>query len=234
MAEFFVDNNVIHYEIIGASGQQQRTPILMLHGNGENMHYFDDVISRFTDSKFFILMDSRLQGESHLSEGGSIRLSFDRMADDAIALMNHLNIHEYYVVGYSDGGIIAMLMAMKTYDIMKIIAIGINSNPDGLTSRAVRQIKSSYRKAKRKHDEIGMELNRLMLQEPNITLRDLSRIVAEVTILLGQKDKMIDAKQSEAIANALPHCSHIIIPGAGHDIVKTHASQLADYIRTLL
>ena len=45
---------------------------------------------------------------------------------------------------------------------------------------------------------------------------------------------MIDAKQSEAIADALPHCSHVIIAGAGHDIPNTHAAQLADYIRTLL
>lgn len=233
MAEFFIDNQVIHYEIIGTL-DKQRIPILMLHGNGENMHCFDDVISRFTDSKDFILMDSRLQGESHPAEGGSIELSFDRMADDAIALMKHLGIREYYVVGYSDGGIVALLMAMKTYDVMKIIAIGVNSTPDGLTSGAIRRIKVAYRKAKRHHNEVGMALNRLMLEEPNITLRDLSRIVAEVTILLGQKDNMIDAKQSEAIADALPHCSHVIIAGAGHDIPNTHAAQLADYIRTLL
>ncbi len=233
MAEFIIDNQIIHYEIIGASGQQ-RTPILMLHGNGEDMHIYDSVLSQFTDSKYFILMDSRLQGESHPAEGGSGTISFDLLANDAIELMKHLGIHEYYVVGHSDGGITALLMAKKTYDIMKIIAIGINSSPAGLTSSAIRHIKAAYRKAKRKHDYIGMELNRLMLEEPQITLKDLSRIVAEVTILLGQKDTVIDHQQSIAIADALPHCSHIIIPGAGHDIPTTHARQLADYIRTLL
>ena len=79
-----------------------------------------------------------------------------------------------------------------------------------------------------------MDYNRLMLEEPNITLSDLSRIVAEVTILLGAKDKFIIRKHSESIADALPHCSHVLVPDAGHDIPETHPQLLSDYIRTLL
>ncbi len=61
-----------------------------------------------------------------------------------------------------------------------------------------------------------------------------SRIVAEVTILLGKKDPCIDRKHSEAIADALPHCSHMLIDGAGHGIPTTHPRAVIDCIRTLL
>ena len=234
MAKFKVDNQIIHYEAVGSSDFEQKTPILMLHGNGEDMHIYDKVISRFGDSECFVLMDSRLHGESEPTEEGSRHLSYERMADDAIELMKHLGIHEYNIVGYSDGGIIALIMAKKTYDVSKVIAIGVNAIHGGLTPAALRNIKSAYGKAKRKHREMLMEYNRLMLEEPNITLSDLSRIVAEVTILLGAKDKFIIRKHSESIADALPHCSHVLVPDAGHDIPETHPQLLSDYIRTLL
>lgn len=234
MAEFIIDNQVIHYEVAGISEAKLKTPLLMLHGNGEDMHKYDAIIPQIADAKHIVLMDSRTQGESHPLEGGSASLSYSAMADDAIALMEHLGLHEYDVVGYSDGGIIALLMARKTYSVRKIIAIGVNSSPEGLTPAATRRIKAEYRKARRKNNEHGMELARLMLEEPNITLSDLSKIIAEVTILLGKKDSIIDRKQSEAIADALPHCSHILIDGAGHDIPATHPRQIVDCIRTLL
>lgn len=234
MAIFKIDNQIIHYEVVGSSDLEQKTPILMLHGNGEDMHIYDKVISRFGDSECFVLMDSRLHGESKPDTDGSCRLSYDRMADDAIELMKHLGVQEYCVVGSSDGGIIALIMAKKTYAVSRIIAVGVNANPSGLTPAAARRIKSAYSKARRKHNEVQMERNRLMLEEPDITLGDLSRIVAEVTILLGAKDRLIIRKHSESIADALPHCSHVLVPDAGHDIPLTHPQLLADYIRTLL
>ena len=234
MPEFIVDNQIIHYEIRGIEETKLKTPLLMLHGNGEDMHLFDAIVPHIEDTKHIVLMDSRCHGESHPAEGGSIHLSYSVMADDAIALMDSLGYREYDIVGYSDGAIIALIMARKTYAVRKIIAIGVNANPDGLTPAAIRHIKADYRKAKRKKDERNMELARLMLEEPNITLADLSRIVAEVTILLGKKDPFIDRKHSEAIADALPHCSHMLIDGAGHGIPTTHPRAVIDCIRTLL
>lgn len=234
MAEFIYDNQSIHYEFMGTRDTRLNTPILMLHGNGENMHIFDNTIAPLLNSRCFVLMDSRTQGESYTLEGGSKALSYTKMAEDAIELMKSLNIGEYDIVGYSDGGIIALLMAMKSYNVRRVITLGVNISPEGLTPRAVREIKSLYRRAKRKKDEQKMELMRLMLEEPNIPISELSSIFAETTIVLGRKDNIINRKHSESIADAIPRSSHMYIDGAEHDIPITHANVLCDLIKTLL
>ncbi len=234
MAEFITDEQIIHYEIIGDINCDGRTPILMLHGNGEDMHIFDAVVSKCADSAPIILMDSRLHGESVATPNGSHTLDYEKMADDALNLMLYLKISEYNVVGYSDGAIVSILMARKSYAPSKIIAIGVNLSLDGLSKFAVRTIRSELRKAKRKHDDFKAECCRLMLEQPEIPLSSLSGIVAEVTILLGSKDKFIVKKHSEAVANVLAHCSHIIVEGASHDIPNTNPRFVADCIRTLL
>ncbi len=234
MSEFIRDNQSIHYEVKGCENTDLKTPILLLHGNGESLHVFDKSCESLLSSRTFVMLDSRLQGESHRLEGGKIALSYKTMADDAIALMQMLNIKEYDVVGYSDGGIVALLMAMKTYDVRKIIAIGTNMSPSGLTKHAQRQIRSAYRKAVRKNDEMQAELMRLMLEEPVVNPNDFSKIFAETTIVLGSKDAVIEQKHSLSIADAIPRGSHMTIEGAGHDIPVTHPGTLSDLIRTLL
>ncbi|MCH5278597.1 MAG: alpha/beta hydrolase [Christensenellaceae bacterium] len=234
MAEFIYDNQSIHYEIAGVEEFKLKTPVLLLHGNGEDMHIFDEMIAPLLSSRGFILMDSRTQGESHALTGGSEQLSYSIMADDAIALMNYLDIGEYDIVGYSDGGIIALIMAMRTYNVRRLITIGVNTDPSGLTSKAVREIRAEQRRAGRAKDPHKAELMRLMLEEPHITLHDLAGVIAETTIVLGRKDGLIDHKHSEKIADAIPRASHKYIENAGHDIPRTHAGVLSDMIRTLL
>lgn len=234
MAEFITDEQIIHYEIIGDINSDSRAPILMLHGNGEDMHVFDAVVSKCADSAPIVLMDSRLHGESVATPQGSHSLDYEKMADDALNLMLYLKIPEYSVVGYSDGAIISILMARKSYAPCKIIAMGVNLSPDGLSRFAVKTIRADLRRAKRKHDAFKEECCRLMLEQPKIPLSSLSGVVAEITILLGSKDKFIVRKHSEAIANVLAHCSHIIVEGASHDIPNANPECVADYIRTLL
>lgn len=234
MPEFIRNNQSIHYEIKGCDYSELKIPVLFLHGNGESLHIFDRCCEPLLSSRTFVMLDSRLQGESHSLEGGDVALSYETMADDAIALMQTLNMKEYDIVGYSDGGIVALLMAIKTYDVRKIIAIGTNINPLGLTKHARRQIRSKYRKAMRKKDVLQAELMRLMLEEPDINPKDFSRIFAETTVVIGSKDTVIDQKHSLSIADAIPRGSHMIIEGAGHDIPVTHPGILSDLIRTLL
>lgn len=234
MAEFIRGDHHIHYELAGAHEFRLITPVLMLHGNGENMHCFDEVIAQLSNSKAFVLMDSRLQGESYCDNDADAQLSYSLMADDAIALMQYLNISEYDVVGYSDGGIVALLMAMRTLNVRRVVTIGANTDPDGLSPRAVREIRAMLKKASLEGDYRTERLMRLMLEEPHITLRELSGIIAETTIILGKKDPIITKKHSQHIADAIPRGSHMFIEGAGHDIPATHAGVLSDTLRTLL
>ncbi len=234
MPEFIHDDQSIHYEIKGTLDFTLKTPILLLHGNGEDMHTFDSIVNPLLNAKGFVLMDSRLQGESYPIEGGSQTLSYESMASDALALMDYLGIREYDIMGYSDGGIVALLMAMKSVFVRRIIAIGVNINPGGLTSKALREMRRIRKKAFSEGDLKTAELMRLMLEEPNISLSSLAGICCETTIVAGRRDDMIDKKHSVQIADAIPRASHVFVDNAGHDVPFTHPGMLCDMIRTML
>ena len=233
MPEFIHDNQVIFYELVNPSKFGSRTPILMLHGNGEDMEIFAEVLHPLLNSKSFVLMDSRLQGQSHPLENGSVRLSYEAIASDALALMEHLGIKEYDVVGYSDGGIAALIMAMRKKNVRKILTIGANTDPSGLTLRARREMQSARKRARSEGDELTAELMRLMLEEPHITDAMLSGIICEATIVRGSHDPYVSKKHSERIAALIPRASHITFNGAGHDIPVSCAHELSELIRNL-
>lgn len=233
MAEFIHGNQSIHYELAGVREFRLRTPVLLLHGNGEDMHIFDNMIAPLLSAKGFVLMDSRMQGES-FSLDGTGEISYSAMAEDALALMNELGINEYDIVGYSDGGIISLIMAMRSFKVRRFFTIGANTDPSGLTAKAVREIRAALRRAQNAGNGREAALLSMMLEQPHITTNQLAGIIAEATIILGKKDCIIDRKHSERIADAIPHGTHILIDGAGHDVPATHPGVLSDLVRTLL
>ncbi|MGH2565179.1 MAG: alpha/beta fold hydrolase, partial [Ginsengibacter sp.] len=85
-------------------------PLLLIHGNGGSIASFENNIPYFSKRYKVIAMDSRSQGKSR-DENDS--LSFEMMADDAAALLDTLHIDSAYVLGWSDGGINALLVAMR-------------------------------------------------------------------------------------------------------------------------
>lgn len=233
MSEFIHDNQSIFYELVNPSKFSARTPILMLHGNGEDMEIFEKVLRPLLNFKSFVLMDSRLHGRSHPLENGSRSLSYEAIASDALALMEHLGITEYDVIGYSDGGIAALMMAMRSIRLRRVMTIGANTDPSGLTPKARRIMSADHKKALAEGDELAAELTRLMLEEPHITESQLASIICEVTVVIGSRDSFISRQHSEHIANMIPRASHITIEGAGHGIPETHARELADLIRNI-
>lgn len=234
MPEFIHNDQAIFYELVNQSKFISRTPILMLHGNGEDMEIFENVLLPLLNSKSFVLMDSRLQGHSHPLENGSEQLSYEAIASDALALMAHLGINEYDIVGYSDGCIAALIMAIRSMSVRKIITVGANTDPSGLTARARREMLFEYKKAEAEGDARTAELMRLMLEEPHITDAQLAGIICEVTVVRGSRDQYISKKHSEHVAAIIPRASHVTLEGAGHDIPATHAHELSELIRNLL
>src|SRR5437588_2144726 len=104
------------------------TPLLIIHGNGCSIADFAYQIPYFSSKYKVILADSRAQGKS-VDYGDS--LSYEMMADDISALMDTLHISSANIVGWSDGGIIALMLAMVHPEKVKKIAItGANLWPD--------------------------------------------------------------------------------------------------------
>lgn len=236
MARAIINDQNINYELAGVIDFRLRTPALMLHGNGENMRIYADVLLKLMTTRGFVLMDSRYQGDSKpLYADKPPRITYDLMADDAIKLMeDELNVGEYDVIGFSDGAITALKMALRSIRIRRLILIGVNSDPSGLKPRAVREIRRELEAARRAKKQVRAELCRMMLEEPNFTRDDLARVICETTVVYGRRDRAINREHSAAIADAIPHGSFIEIRNAGHDIPRTHPGELAELIRSLL
>src|SRR5450631_295609 len=106
----------------------QGKPMLLIHGNGGSINAFTENISYFSKKYRVIAVDSRSQGKT-IDNGDS--LSFEMMADDFAALLGAMHIDSAYVIGWSDGGINALLLALRHPDkVMKLVSTGANLTPD--------------------------------------------------------------------------------------------------------
>ena len=236
MPTAIINDQLINYELAGVRDFKLRTPALLLHGNGESMKVFSSLVPMLASSRGFVLMDSRCQGGSRPAIEGEIpEIGYDLMADDAIGLMeDKLGIGEYDIIGYSDGAIIAILMALRSIRVRKLILIGVNADPSGLKPRMVRIIKRELAEAQRRKQRVRAKLLRMMLEEPHIKNSELARIVCETTVVYGQKDDAIRREHASAIADAIPRGSFVEIRNAGHEIPVTHPNELAELVRSLL
>ena len=236
MATAQINGQFINYDIVGVKDHRLRTPALLLHGNGESMGVFGGVISPLLAAKGFVLMDSRWQGESRpVRPDQPPRITYTLMADDALKLMeDELGITEYDVIGFSDGAITALYMALRSIRVRRLILIGVNSDPSGLKPKGVRWIQREQRLAEQRGDAVKYELCRMMLEEPHITRDMLANVICETTVIYGKNDEFVKKENASAIADAIPRGSLHIINGAGHDLPVTHPGELSDIIRTLL
>ena len=119
----------IYYEQYGSG-----TPLLILHGNSQSLAVFYPFLRTFLPDFQVILMDSRGHGRSRLSVHTALRgFSTEDMADDVIALLNHLHLSSVHLLGFSDGANIGLEIACKYPErLKKLICISANASPDGL------------------------------------------------------------------------------------------------------
>lgn len=219
----------IYYECIG-----EGFPIILLHGNGENHHIFDDTVQVLSKKYKCILIDSRYHGQSiHQGE-----LSYQQMCKDVINVIDELNLQEYDLLGFSDGAIIGLLLAMEDQRLKHLISIGANTKPKymKLFFRIFTYIQTFcllpfciYQKKARQ----SFRLNRLMLKEPHIEYDDLKNIHSCVLVMAGQYD-MIQEKDTKAIAKALPYSVLKIIKQGNHFLLRDNFLETIHQIELFL
>ena len=210
----------LYYETYGSG-----PPVLVLHGAGaflETMHYF---ISGLSDTHTVIAVDSRGQGRSTDGPGP---LTYAEMGDDMIKLLDALKIKQVDVVGWSDGGIVGLDMAMKHPErVRRLVAIGANTDTSGLDPKALapgfldeeaREVRPFYEAVAPdpKHFPMLMKkIETMITTEPHYTAADLSRIRARVLIVAGEHDLILRG-HTDFIAHAIPGAKELIVPGASH------------------
>lgn len=211
----FQTNDIsLYYEQYG-SGE----PIILLHGNGEDHKIFDKAVPLL--QKFFTVyaIDTRGHGQSSpVSE-----FHYSEMAEDIRQFITGLGLEKPTVYGFSDGGILALLLAINHPDLMsRIIISGVNVTPYGIESRWRTLFRLIYMVTKKPEF-------RLMLEEPNIPDHQLASITVPVFLTAGSKD-MVKLSHTQRIANTIPGCEANIFFGEGHGGYVVHSEKIARYI----
>ena len=204
-------------------------PLLMIHGNGGSISSFRNNIGYFAEKYQVIALDSRSHGKSI---DPSDSLSFEMMADDEAALLDAMHIDSAYVLGWSDGGINALLLAMRhPSKVIKLASTGANLWPDstaiipslwlGDKRRFETTDASKLRTAK---DKNSWKLFLLDRYQPNISLKALHSIKSPSLIIGGDHD-LIRVEHTVQIAQAIPNAYLWILPNSSHSTLIDYADE---------
>ena len=195
-------------------------PLLIIHGNGGSINNFIYQIPYFAKSYKVIVADSRAQGRS---TDKSDSLSYEMLADDYAALLDFMKIDSAYVIGWSDGGIEGLLLAIRHPGKVKKLAVtGANLVPD--TSAVSQQVLNmvmpfytslSSKTSKTEQEKNSFKLVRLLVEEPHISLADLHTIKCPALVIGGDHD-VIKEEHTLLIYKNIPNAYLWILPGSGH------------------
>lgn len=211
----YINGITLYYETYG-SGE----PLILLHGNGGSINAFKYQIPFFEKHFKIIAVDCRLQGKS----GGSPdSISYNLMASDFCGLLDYLQIDSAYVLGWSDGGINGLIMAMQCPEKVKMLAVsGANVVPD---STAVPYCDILWMKNFVEHDTTASKkeiaLKKMMLYQPNIPFEELKQIHCPVLVMAGDHD-IIKPEHTIKIFQSIPRASLCIFPDSNHGALQQH------------
>jgi pimeloyl-ACP methyl ester carboxylesterase len=201
-------------------------PLLLIHGNGGSINAFRETIPYFSKKYKVIAVDSRAHGKSVDSKDS---LSFEMMADDFAALLDKMHIDSAYVIGWSDGGINALLLAMRHPDkVIKLASTGANLTPDslGIIPSAWKDMVKQYQTDKDKPRTTLKEKNdwkifMLDYVQPNIPFAALKAIKCPSLIICGDHD-VIPIEHTTKIYQNIPRAYLWVVPNSGHPTLIEH------------
>lgn len=203
----------IYYEESG-SGR----PLILLHGNGEDHTIFEEAAAVLNRRFRVIVPDSRGHGQS-----SPVReYHYADMADDMIAFMEQLDLRDAAFYGFSDGGIVGLLCAMRTDRITDLITSGANLTPDGIVTKVKLEIRLAWILTKD-------DKQRMMLEEPNITAADLAKIHVPVLVLAGARDA-VKEEETVRIAEGIPQSRLRILDDEDHGSYIVHSRKIGDLL----
>ena len=203
-------------------------PFILLHGNGEDHTIFDNVAKHFAKQYHVIAIDTRGHGKSPL---GDEPFSLYQFAEDLNEFMNEQKIEKANILGFSDGGNVALIFASEYPEkVIKLIANGANTKPSGIKplvhlAMLFRYMLYSVAAAFSGKFELKKALYYIMLYEPHITKEELEQITAPTLVLVGTED-LIKESESKYIKKSIPNSEIVFVLG-NHFIVKNNTK---DYI----
>ena len=195
--------------------QGKNFPLILLHGNGEDCSYFEHQMNPFAEHFRVIALDTRGHGKT---PRGNAPFTIRQFAEDLSTFMDQHGIVKAHILGFSDGGNIAMVFAMTHPEkVEKLVLNGANLDASCVKRNVQIPIEIGYRiaklfakkspDAKKKAEMLG-----LMVNEPHISLEELKLIQSPTLVIAGEKD-MIKEEHTRLIAKSITKSTLTIIPG---------------------
>ncbi len=216
----------LYYEVHGHG-----PTLLLLHGGTGDGTQFARQVPAFAQRFRVIVPDLRAQGRTTDGPGP---LTYHIMAEDVVALMDRLRIRSADVVGWSDGGIVGLDIAIHHPSRLKhLVTFGANFQPDGLMpdevawgSTASAQslgpaVRLEYQRLAPDPGHYEVAMNKILAMwraEPRFTLAELHSIRARTLVAAGEHD-LVRRDHTEALAHAIPGAQLWIVPGATHSVI---------------
>jgi pimeloyl-ACP methyl ester carboxylesterase len=211
----------IYYAVYGKG-----SPVILLHGGLANADYWGNQIKALAPHHAVIVMDSRGHGRSTRD---SRLYGYDLMADDVVALMDVLKVPKADIVGWSDGAILGLDLAMRHPDrVNKIFAFAANTVTSGVKDgleknptfaafieRAGHEYEA-HSATPKEYDAFVAQISKMWASQPNWTDAQLKAITAPVLVADGDHDEAIKREHTEYIASTIPRAGLLILPNASH------------------
>lgn len=217
------DVNGIHlyYATIGRG-----SPVILLHGGLSNSDYFGHQVRSLMKHHQVIVVDSRGHGRSSRD---AQPFGYDLMTDDVVALMDTLKLRRADLVGWSDGAIIGIDMAIRHPDrVGKVVAFAANTRPEGVIpgveknptfAAFIRRGGDEYRRLSptpKEYDAFVAQIGRMWASQPNWSDAQLKAIRTPVLVMDGDHDEAIKRAHTEYIAATIPGAGLQILPDTSH------------------
>ena len=225
-----LDDVYIYIETYGSG-----PPVLVLHGGLGSIGSMRYQIMALAKCHLVIAADSRGHGRSSDTDAS---LSYATMSDDMVKLLDHLHIQKVSVVGWSDGGIIGLDLAIRHPErIEKLVAIGANYDVGGLVKNPILNEKIprmplSYRLFAYDPNhwpELYQKVLAMEQTQPHYSEQDLNKIEAKTLIMAGEFD-VIRRDHTDRLAAAIANSQEIIVKGAHHSLQVDKPETVNAYI----
>jgi len=203
--------DMIHHYIEQGAGET----LILLHGNGEDCSYFTGQMDALSAHFHVIALDTRGHGQT---PRGEMPFTIRQFAEDLLMFMDLHGIGKAHLLGFSDGGNIAMVFALAHPErVGKLILNGANLDASGVKRSVQIPIEIGYRlaklfakrslKARKNAEMLG-----LMVNDPNVKPEELSSLQVPTLVIAGTKD-MIKDSHTRLIAERIPGARLTILPG---------------------
>jgi pimeloyl-ACP methyl ester carboxylesterase len=199
-------------------------PVLLLHGGLANSNYWGLQIGELAKEFSVLVMDTRGHGRSPVM---SQVFSYSAFADDVAGLLDFLNLATVAIVGWSDGGVTGLELAMKRPDrVNKLFAFGANMSPAGYKATSSPVFAEFTQRSKSEYGRLSLRPERwaqlvgglkvMWRAQPNFTPAMLGSVTVPTLIYAAEHDEIIRRDHTEQMARHIPGARLVVQSDVSH------------------